>query len=208
LYWQLGRERNCRYLRELDRAFADNMAAKDSPGRAFNDHLTETNRTPVDYGTHGLRVAGTRHNDVVAFTCFRLAQANMRVFRIGEAAYGADLVAKRVGWATHRVRGRRITVMDGVRYQHHPTYDVARRVDVWDRRAQMAIYGYVAPVCSMHTRALEIEADGIGLPAYGHDDEARSCRQDLPLLRPDHAHPVADLVESLNATERLVHVDT
>ena len=97
---------------------------------AVDYQFAEAERPPVDNRAGGRVESNGGGHNIVRLTGFDLAEPNLGVLWVCEAANRTDAILKRDGRTSNRVSRGDEAVVDGLRDEHQPSGDIPRREDI------------------------------------------------------------------------------
>ena len=148
--------RDRRYLRDLDRPLADDVAAKNFIGHAIDDQLAEPGCSPVDDRPRGRIKVNDRSRDIMFFPCLRFGHAYLCILRVGKATDRIHFLIKRHRRTSYGVGGRDEAVLYRWRNQHQAPGDIPSSKDMWRRGPQVRVNLHKTSMIGFDARGWEI----------------------------------------------------
>ena len=175
--------------------------------RAVGDQLAEAGRPAVDDRARGRVEAHHRDDHIVRFAGLRLGQADLGIFRVGEAADRGSPGSPSVIGLPPRTALVAATKPScdacGTSISRPVTSPAAKTCGAEVRRWASTCTNPRALVST--PAAARFRPGGVGHPAHRHDHERSLSAVSCAVLRENHPHAARRLLERLDATEALVH---
>ena len=156
-----------------------------------------------------VRVVEVESNDgghnIVRLTGFDLAEPNLGVLRVCEAANRTDAILKRDGRTSNRVSRGDEAVVDGLRDEHQPSGDIPRREDIGRSCLKVFVNLHVLTLIELDAGRSKIQRPSVSDPTYRNDRQRRLSARAIAVLGEIHPHACRRLLEQLDCAEILAH---